>query len=252
MLGTSPSASRDWSADQARPARARIDGDSVHLSGIRDFSYDSAGTATAGYYDASFDLDSIETAWFALTTFSKKWRAPAHTFVSFGFAGGRYVAISVEARRERGESYGILAGMLNSYELVYVIGSERDLIGRRAAIEGDATYLYPVRAPREKIRAMFLAMLERANRLQDDPEFYNSATNSCASNLVRHVNQVAPGRIPSGWKVLVPGYTDEVALGLGLLEAGGDIAAVRARYQVNARARAAMTSDSFSLRIRAP
>jgi hypothetical protein len=252
MLGTNPVATRNWVPEQARPATAVIDSHTVSISGVRNFTFDSAGTATPGWYDATYDLDSLETAWFVLTTFSKTWRAPAHTFVSFGFAGGKYVAISVEARREVGEEYGITAGLFNSYELIYVIGDERDLIGRRAVVAGDDTWLYPVRAPKEKIRAMFVAMLRRANRLQEDPEFYNSMTNSCTSNLVRHVNDVAPGRIPSGLKVLVPGYTDDVAAGLGLIDGSGNIDSLRARYLINERARAAMTSGSFSILVRRP
>ncbi len=35
--------------------------------------------------------------------FSRRWRGPAHAFVSFGFDDGQYLAISVEARREQGE-----------------------------------------------------------------------------------------------------------------------------------------------------
>jgi hypothetical protein len=170
--------------------------------------------------------------------------------VSFGFAGGRYLAVSVEARRERDETYGILAGALRRFELFYVVGDERDLIGRRAAVDGDDTYLYPVRGTREAMRAVLVGMLERANALQARPESYNSFWNNCTSNLVRHVNAAAPGRIPAGWKVLLPGYTDEVALALGLVEGGNDVAAARQRYRINERARAAMASDSFSVLIR--
>ena len=191
------------------------------------------------------------SAWFVLTTFSKKWRAPAHTFVSFGFADGRYLAISVEARREAEEEYGILAGMFRRYELIYVLGDERDLIGRRVAVEGDATWLYPVRAPRERIRALLAGMATRAAELQRAPEFYHSFLNSCTSNLVAHVNAVAPGRIPAGWKVLVPGYTDDVALSLGLIDDSTSLETARQRYRID-RAVAARTiaSDSFSAYIR--
>jgi hypothetical protein len=97
-----------------------------------------------------------------------------------------------------------------------------------------------------------VGMLERANALQERPEFYNSFWNNCTSNLVRHVNQVAPGRIPAGWKVLLPGYTDEVALALGLIDARNDLATARTRFRVNDRARTAMASDSFSVLIRRP
>ena len=39
-------------------------------------------------------------------------RAGAHTFLSFGFEDGRRLAISVEVRRERGESFSPLRGLL--------------------------------------------------------------------------------------------------------------------------------------------
>lgn len=251
LLGLKPSASRDWATDQAVAADAAVDGHLLRVRNVRDFRFDSSGTITQRYYDAVYDLDSVETVWFALTTFSKKWRAPAHTFVSFGFADGRYLAISVEARREAEEAYGILAGMFRRYELIYVLGDERDLIGRRVAVEGDATWLYPVRAPRERIRALLSGMATRAGELQRQPEFYHSFLNSCTSNLVAHVNAVAPGRIPAGWKVLVPGYTDDVALSLGLIDDSTSLEAVRRRYRID-RAVAARTiaSDSFSAYIR--
>jgi hypothetical protein len=250
ILKRSPSTTRNWAADQALPAASLVDGHVATIRNVRNFRYPAGAEPVPGFYDARYDLDSLETAWFVLTTFSKSWRAPAHTFASFGFAGGRYVAISVEARREAGQSYGIVAGMLRNFELIYVIGDERDLIGRRAVAEGDNTYLYPVNAPKERIRELFVAMLARANLLQQQPEFYHSVFNSCATNLVAHVNQVVPGRIPATWKVMVPGYADEVALSLGLIQTGDSLAGARQRFLINERARAAMPSDSFSALIR--
>ena len=250
LFAPRPSLARDWAVDHAEPAAAVFDGHRLRVRHVRDFRYAADGTPIPGYYDASFDLDSLESAWYVLTTFSRTSRIPAHGFVSFGFAGGRYLSVSVEARRERDEGYGIVAGALRRFELIYVVGDERDLIGRRAAVDGDDTYLYPVRGTPEAIRRALVAMLERANALQDRPEFYNSLWNNCTSNLVRHVNQAAPGRIPAGWRVLLPGYTDEVALALGLIDAGSDLATARARYRANDRARSAMASDSFSVLIR--
>ncbi len=247
-----PSATRDWAVDHVRPATADTTGHLLTVRNVRDFRYDSAGRAEPRYYDATYDLDSLESVWFILTSFSTSSRIPAHTFVSFGFAGGRYLGVSVEARREQGESYGIVKGLLRRYELIYVIGDERDLIGRRAAVEGDATYLYPVRATPEGARALLLDLVTRANRLQAEPEWYNSLFNSCTSNLVDHVNAISPGRIPAGLKVLLPGYADEVAASLGLIDAGGDVQAMRRRFRVNERARAALGTDGFSIRIRQP
>jgi hypothetical protein len=250
LLASRPSAQRDWAIDHAVTSASSIEGYLLTVRNVRDFRYAPDGTPEPHWYDATYHLDSLDSAWFVLTVFSRTSRIPAHTFVSFGFSDGRFLSVSVEARRERDESYGVLAGAFRRFELIYVIGDERDLIGRRAAIEGDDTYLYPVRGSREAMRATLVAMLERANQLQQRPEFYNSIWNNCTSNLVRHVNQVAPGRIPAGWMVMVPGYADEVALGLGLIDAEGDVYAARGRYRINERARAALANDSFSVLIR--
>lgn len=249
-----PSNEREWAADHAVPAQAGVQGSRLVVRNVRNFRYDGAGNATPGYYDASYGLDSLETVWFALTAFSRTSRIPAHTFVSFGFADGRYLAISIEARREREERYSILRGGLRSYELIYVMGDEKDLVGRRAVVDGDQTYLYPVNAPRERIREMLLAMVARSNDLAARPEFYNSFVNNCASNLVAHVNAIVPGRIPTGLKVLLPGYADEVAIRLGLVSADTNVAEARRRFLVNDRARAAMelSSPEFSAAIRRP
>jgi len=62
---------------------------------------------------------------------------------------------------------------------------------------------------------------------------------------------VAPGRLLAGIKTILPGYSDEVALSLGLLDADGSLEAVRARYRINDRARAAGASVDFSRLVRA-
>ena len=192
----------------------------------------------------------LTAVWFVLTPFARSWLGPAHSFVTFGFADSQFVSISVEARKEPGETYGLVTGLTRQFELMYVVGTERDLIGQRAAYNDYPVYLYPVKAEREKIRAMFVSMLERANGLRTHPEFYNTVTNNCTSNVVRHVNEVAPGKVPGGIKTVLPGYTDEVALRLGLIDTKLDLAAARARFRINDRARKWIADPAFSFRIR--
>jgi len=245
------SATRDWDGDHARLARATFEGDSVvTIRDVRDFSYTSSTAYTPGYLTERVPLDSIESAWFILTPFSATWRGPAHAFVSFGFRDGRFVSISVEARREKGETYGLVPGVLRRFELAYIVGTERDLIGRRARFDGDDVFLYPIASPQARVRQMFVEMLQRANAVQDAPEFYNTLTNNCTSNLVDHVNRMIPGRIPSSLQTILPGYADALALSLGLIEARGTLDDVRARFRINDRAREAKAGDDFSIAIR--
>ena len=245
-----PSHNRRWSIDQSVLPWAEFAGDSVRVHGIRNFNWTGATNFVPAWEDRSYRLDQAATVWYVLVPFSRRWRGPAHAFVSFGFDDGRYLAISVEARRETGEVYGALKGLLRRFELIYVIGDERDLIGRRALYDGNDVLLYPIRADRAGARAMLAGMLERANQIRDRPEFYNTLTNNCTLNLVRHVNQIVPGRIPSSWRVILSGYSDEVALSLGLIDSTLPLPAARAKYRINDRVRAAIDSADFSRMIR--
>ena len=94
-------------------------------------------------------------------------------------------------------------------------------------------------------------MLESANRLNDRPEFYNTLTNNCTTRILDHANQVSDRKIRWGREVLLPGYADELAMRLGLLNATGTIEDVRARFLINQRARQFANAPDFSSRIRA-
>ena len=247
-----PRADRRWVTQHAVTAHADVRGNTATLHRLRNFSYTAEETFTPAYDDRTYDLDKLETVWFIVTPFSRQWRGPAHTFVSFGFSDSQYVAISVEARREPGETYGPLTGLFRQFELIYVIGDERDLIGSRAAFGDYDVFVYPIRATQERIRALFVEMLARSNALSTNPEFYNTLTNNCTSNVVDHVNHLVPHAVPQGLKTILPGYADEVAYSLGLIDNSISLEEARRRYQVNAKAQRFATDPDFSRRIRTP
>jgi hypothetical protein len=245
-----PRSDRQWVPQQAVMARADIRRDSVYVQHLRNFAYTAEERFTPAYEDRRYDLDKLESVWVIVTPFSKHWRGPAHTFVSFGFADSQYVAISVEARREPGETYGPLTGLFRQFELIYVIGDERDLIASRAVYGGYDVYVYPIRASRERIRALFVEMLARSNALATRPEFYNTLTNNCTSNVVDHVNHIVPRAVPHGIKTILPGYADDVAYSLGLIDNSISLDEARRRFRVNEQARRFATSPDFSRQIR--
>jgi hypothetical protein len=240
---------RDWSPDQARVPLASIHGDSVAITNVRSTHYRSTTDYDVHWDDRAYDLRRLESVWFMVEPFSG-WRGPAHTLVSFGFGDGEYVAISVEVRKERGETFSPLRGLLRRYELTYVVGDERDLIGLRANHRRDSVYLYPVRTTPERMRAMFLSMLERANDLAERPEFYNTLTSTCTTNIVRHVNVISPRRIPFSVKVLLPAYADDLAWDLGLLDTDLPRDRFRQAHLINDLAELYADSASFSTGIR--
>jgi hypothetical protein len=244
-----PSNDRQWSPDQAVLPYADIGGPLVTVHNIRNFQYASETQYTPAWYDKMFDLRRLESAWFFVEPFGS-FDGAAHTFVSFGFGGDDFLAISVEIRKERGESFSPIGGLLRQYEVMYVVGDERDLVKLRTNFRRDLVYAYPIRTTRERMQRMFVDMLARANQLRAEPEFYNTLTNTCTTNLVRHVNLIAPGRIPLRAAVLFPGYSDRLAYDLGLVDTNLLFEQARARFRINERALQFADAPDFSRRIR--
>jgi hypothetical protein len=231
--------------------RVTIAGDRVVVRDVRNFRYAADGTvARAAWDERHYDLRELRSAWLGVSPFGGI-PGVGHVFASFGFADGRYLAVSVEARRELGETYSPLRGALRDYELIYVLGDERDVIGVRANVWDDPVYLYPIRSTPADLQAALRDILARAEALAVTPEFYDTIANSCSVNLARHVNRVAPGKVPLGLDVLLAAFSDAAAHEAGLLDVDGPLDAARERYRVNARAAGDVDAGDFSARIRA-
>jgi hypothetical protein len=244
-----PSNTRDWSPDQAETSTATIDGNNVRVQMVRNATYRSVDDYDVRWEQRRYNLRELASVWFIVEPFAS-WRGPAHTFLSFGFTNGEYIAISVEIRKERGEQFSPLKGLLRQFEISYVIGDERDLIGLRAIHRKDAVYLYPIRATPEQRRALFLSMLNRANAIAWKPEFYNTLTNNCTSSIVKHIEEIVPGSIPFSFKTFLPAYSDDLAYDLGLIETPLPRDTYRAAHLINDLAEAHADSPDFSARIR--
>jgi Domain of unknown function (DUF4105) len=174
--------------------------------------------------------------------------AIAHVFVSFGFRDGRHLAISVETRRERGETYSSLAGFFRHFELIYVVADERDLIGVRTDIRGERVYLYRLQISPDTARRVFLSYIERITALAARPEFYNTLTNNCTTSILGRANAVSPA-IAYSWRVLASGHAAEYAYELGLLDSSLSFAELRQRSRVQRPAHAEIGPD-FSAELR--
>jgi len=244
-----PSSSGTWAWDHARIPPAQFEGSRVTIHNFRNFEYRSAQDFTEHYEQRVVDLDQIESVWYIVTPF-KSGRGAAHTFLSFGFADSTFVAVSVEARREPDEGYSLLHGVLKRYEVIYVIGDERDLIGMRAIHRNDRVLVYPIRTDVTRIRSLFVDIMDRTNQLSVEPEFYNTITNNCTTNILRHVNAVAPEPIRYGTSILFPANSDKIAYERGLIETEESLEGARERFDVSARAKAARDASDFSHRIR--
>jgi hypothetical protein len=170
--------------------------------------------------------------------------------VSFGF-GGEYVTFSIETRKERHEAYSALKGFFKQYELIYLVGDERDLIGVRTTFRRppEDVYLYRTRMRPETARALFLEYIDTIDRMNREPAWYNTLTTNCTTAIFRHVRLTGLA-VPRSWKILLSGYVPEYLHGLGGLTQSLPFPELRRRSLINTQARAAGTAADFSRRIR--
>jgi hypothetical protein len=248
--GLRPSNERDWQPEVARLAYATINGDLVTVHNIRNFDYRTETDFTPAYYVRTFDLNKLDSA----DLVAVYWMGPAiaHLFISFGF-GDDHLAVSIEARKEKGEGYSSAKGFFRQYELYYVVADERDVIRVRTNYRRDPpedVYVYPLRGPRENIRRLFLEYVRKMNALREQPEFYNTLTTNCTTAILMNT-RVNPGSLPFSWKVLLSGYTPAYVYEAGRMDQSLPFEELKRRSLVNAAAQAADQAPDFSRRIRA-
>ncbi len=220
-----PSNDRSWVNDNKRMATAKFDGEEVTISNVRDFEWRSSRDFDERWVEMKINLNDVSKIWFVLEYFDPSRRQMAHTIMSFEMKDGTRVACSIEVRREKGERYNPLKGLFRQYELIYVWATERDVIGVRTRCrKNSVTHLFEavVLGPGNE-RRMLESYLRRTNKLSQDPEWYNTITNTCTTNIVRHVNEVYPGRVPRAVAILLPGLSPKLLQKNNLVKMNGSI-----------------------------
>jgi hypothetical protein len=243
-----PSHDRNWRPEVAVMPRAVIDGDRVHLTGVRNFDYRTRNDFTVRYEERELQLSHLTALDFYISYFTEG--PVGHTFVSFIFDNAPPLSISIETRPEVGEGFAPVASLFKQFELIYVIGDERDLVRVRTNYRGEPVYLYRLNTSPADARRLLLIYLERINELADRPEFYNLLTNSCTINIVRYANAAGrSGRFDI--RHLLNGLIDGYLYYSGRIDTTLPFDELRRRSLINAAAQAANAAADFSERIRA-
>lgn len=245
-----PSNYRNWSPQFSRlPWATMLPDGRIEVANVRDNSYLTENDFVPRYETRTFLLDDIRSVDFVVVPFQGA-EFMAHTMLSFGMRDGQYLSVSAEIRTEKGETYSPVLGLARQYELTYVIADERDLIRLRTGPRQSDVYLYRTIATPQQAQALFLDMLQRSNQLANRPEFYNTITNNCTTNVLNHVNHLKQHRIHYSWQVLLPGYSDELAWQQGLLDRRVPFEQLKHQAWINDLAARYYDDPQFSLRIR--
>lgn len=244
-----PSNDRNWIISQKVLPYAKIGKHDIVVRNIRNFDYITERDVIPRYYDRKFKLDDVRAVDLIVTPFPDT-PLLAHTMLSFDLGNGNFLAASAEARLEQGEVYSPLAGAAKQFELMYVLADERDVIRLRTEVRQDDVYIYRTKATPRQAQELLIDVLTRANQLREQPEFYDTISNNCTSNIVEHVNKLKSDTIAFDLRTLLPGLSPGLAYDLGLIEAKGSFEETQLKSNATERAIRWSTAADFSERIR--
>lgn len=228
-----PSNDREWPEGQSRLATARFEGNRVTVQGVRNFVYRSETDFDARWESRTIDLERVR----GLDVFVSDWgwRDLVHTIVSWKIEGEAPLAISIESRREVGEPFDPIRGLLRQYELYYVVADERDVIRLRTNVRGEHVHLYPTSTSPDLARRLLVSYLEEVNRLLEEPDFYDSLTRNCSTTTRRHLASIGV-EDTWDWRVVFNGHIDELLYARGVINTSMSFDELRQASDITERA----------------
>ena len=129
--------------------------------------------------------------------------------MSWGFANGDHLAVSIETRKDKTQEYSAIKGFFKQFTLAYVAGDERDIIRKRTNISKEEVYVYRLKVPKDRLRVSLESYVAHMNRLVNEPEFYHVLTMNCTSTIRMH-NETNPDRLPFDWRFVANGHVDKL------------------------------------------
>ncbi|MFZ2150013.1 MAG: DUF4105 domain-containing protein [Minisyncoccia bacterium] len=233
-FAVSPVIEASWQQQFAVPSEAIFNGNMVTIKNVRNFRYSpTEKDQHPNYYDKTYDLSTVKAVWYISEPFNEN-KLAAHTFLSFEFENGDFLAITIEAKKKIGQEYSTWKGIMRNYPLMYIATDERDSVMLRANVRQDKVYVYPVKLSKpENAEALLTDMLVKMNKLNEEPEWYNTIWHNCTSEIAYHVNRISGDRISSySWEYFITSEADKFALENGLLDTKLTIEDAREKYLI--------------------
>ena len=243
-----PNNNKDWQADVARIPQGEINGEILTLHNVRNFAYRTREDYAPHWETRRYDLSQL----CSLDLFISYWglRHIAHTILSWGFENGDHLAISIETRKTRDQSYSSIKGFFKQFNLVYVAADEQDLIQLRTNVRREEVYLYPLlNVPPQRARTLLESYVRHMNKLVHQAEFYHALIMNCTSGITSHMKIIDPDVSFTDWRLLANGHIDEMLYEHALIRTDRPFAEIRQLSRVDQRMQQQVVTN-FSAQVR--
>lgn len=243
-----PSHDRAWEPGHEALPLITLENEQVTITNYRNFKWSGPLTATANYETKTFSLSEINGVSVLISHFSD-FEGLAHIFLSFELASGTPVVVSLETRREVGEDFSPILGILRQFEIIYVVGDERDLVGVRTDYRDERVYLYPTKASPEQAQQLFSRLAQKINGVYETPQMYNTLLRNCTNEITREVEQMTTLNFPLTWKSVLPGHFDEVLYEMNIIDSTDTFTETKDKHRID-NTKVDATSGAYSSDLR--
>lgn len=216
--------------------RARVLSEENERLRVENVRWHKAGPGEFDWATAAVKPGSIKDIYLIKQPFPPELLA-AHSLLLFTFerggltdAGGKEaygLVLSIEANLKQGQAYDPLAGLKNTYNIIWTLSTWEDYARRSVQVMNKRLIPYKLAGFSKPQKSWLVRETLRQAGVNRDGEFYHTVTNNCTNNLLILMNRALPEirRIPM-WEVpysvyninatmpvFVPGYLQ----GRGLL-----------------------------------
>ena len=217
QLCKKPSHDREWREDAILLSKTIVKGQTVEISNVRNWRYNEQGPIDTSYEKKSYDLRKLNAVWFIMEPFSS-WDAVGHSMLLFDFLDGESVLISVEARKEKDETYSAWKGLWKEFELIYLWGTQEDFLVRRVIVQHHPLRMHKLKLKDLTKQALFRAFVVKTNQTVEKPEFYHTLFTNCTNELAHTANNAKAKSVPFSRSRVLTGYADKTLYDRGLID----------------------------------
>ncbi len=229
---------RVWEEGVVRLSDLSLQDGQFSIAQYRDWSYDETGAIEKAWRAAGpYEISNARRAWLVVEPHPGFAGLMAHTMMVFEFEDGELLGLSVEARKELDEEYGLLRGATNGFELTYLWATPRDMFGRRVRMQDHEIYMYELALSQDEIEAFLGALINKTMAIQSKARFYNTFTSNCTNELAKTAGL--------SWRpaFILTGLSGKALHSLGRLKSDASVEEVKAEANVTAFVRGASELD---------